>query len=82
MSSKKPRSLFFARVKDLIRFNDITVDYTRYYNKNIYYNYDKKIENFWQHKFKQQLYIEMSRVVVEDKMYMITAKDGVLSEMS
>ena len=36
---------------------------------------------FWRVKFQQQLEIEKSRVVIDDKMYMITAKDGVLSEL-
>jgi len=75
MSSKNPRSDFFANIRHLIYWNLIDNRYMYGYSR-------KNIKRFWQHKFKQQLYIEMSRVVVDDKMYMITAEDGVLAEFS
>ena len=74
MSGKNPRSPFFARVKDLLRWDYIEYRYT--FRKN-----DKRIEKFWQTKFMQQLYIEKSRVVIDDKVWMVTANDGVLAEM-
>lgn len=81
MSGKNPRSPFFARVKDLIRDSYIDRDYVLYsFDRHSRY-YGKNAKKFWQTKFMQQLYIEKSRVVIDDKVWMITANDGVLAEM-
>ena len=59
---------FFASIRYLVRWYD--VDVKRLNGRRTNHG-----------KFQQQLEIEKSRVVIDDKMYMITAEDGVLSEL-
>ena len=68
---------FFASIRNLVRWYDFDVKHLN----GRHANHGKYGRLFWRVKFQQQLEIEKSRVVIDDKMYMITAKDGVLSEL-
>jgi len=82
MSSKNPRSPFLASIKNLSGWGYIDRKYALYTPHRSLASYGKNMKRFWQTKFMQQLDIEKSRVVIEDRIWMITANDGVLAEMS